>query len=258
MTSEGKVTDRDLGAAYRFAEIVLRPPLTLLTKRDWRGGEYLPIDQGFVAATNHISHIDPLTFAHFLFDNGCPPRFLTKESMFRVPGVGQIITAAGQIPVYRERAEASHAYSAAVEAVQAGECVAVYPEATLTRDPGLWPMVGKTGAARICLTTGCPVIPVAQWGVQEVLAPYGRRPHLLPRKTIHVWAGPAVDLDDLRGRPLDVLTLRAATERIMDRVTGLLARIRGQQPPTQRWDPRKHGQPLTGDPNRGQRPERSA
>ena len=56
----------------------------------------------------------------------------------------------------------------------------IYPEGTLTRDPDLWPMTGKTGAARVALTTGCPVIPVAQWGAQELLAPYAKRPRLLP------------------------------------------------------------------------------
>ena len=51
-------------------------------------------------------------------------------------------------------ADAANAFRAAVEAVRAGECVAIYPEGTLTRDPDLWPMVGKTGAARVALATG--------------------------------------------------------------------------------------------------------
>ncbi len=58
-------------------------------------------------------------------------------------------------------------------------------------------MVGKTGAARVALETGAPVIPVAQWGPQQLLAPYAKRPHFFPRKTMHVWAGPPVDLDDV-------------------------------------------------------------
>ena len=56
-----------------------------------------------------------------------------------------------------------------------GECVVVYPEGTLTRDPDLWPMTGKSGAARIALETGCPVIPVGQWGAQELLPPYAKQ-----------------------------------------------------------------------------------
>lgn len=58
-----------------------------------------------------------------------------------------------------------------MEGIGQGELIGIYPEGTLTRDPNLWPMTGKTGAARIALTTGCPVIPVAQWGPQELLAP---------------------------------------------------------------------------------------
>ena len=76
---------------------------------------------------------------------------------------------AGQIPVYRETGRAADAYRAAVAAVRGGEGVAVYPEGTLTRDPDLWPMVGKTGVARLALDDAGPVIPVAQWGAQDLL-----------------------------------------------------------------------------------------
>ena len=72
-----------------------------------------------------------------------------------------------------------------------GECVVVYPEGTLTRDPDLWPMTGKSGAARIALATGAPVIPVGHWGAQDVLAPYAKRPHLFPRKHVVMKAGAA-------------------------------------------------------------------
>jgi len=73
------------------------------------------------------------------------------------------LRAAGQIPVERLSKNAIGAFDAAVQAVRAGECVVVYPEGTLTRDPDLWPMVGKSGAARIALETGAPVIPIGQW-----------------------------------------------------------------------------------------------
>jgi 1-acyl-sn-glycerol-3-phosphate acyltransferase len=244
------LTARQLGASYRFAVAVFRPPLMVLTKRDWQGAEQLPREGGFVAVTNHISYADPLTFGHFLYDNGAPPRYLAKEKMFRLPLAGRIIAGAGQIPVYRETADAARALAAAVRAVEKGECVGIYPEATLTRDPDLWPMVGKTGAARIALTTGCPVIPVAQWGAQEILAPYGKRLRLLPRTTIHVHAGPPVDLSAYSERTLDAPTLRAATEDIMAAITVLLEGIRGERAPTVRWDPRDHDLPRIGNPRR--------
>jgi 1-acyl-sn-glycerol-3-phosphate acyltransferase len=116
--------------------------------------------------------------------------------------------------------------------------VIVYPEGTITRDPDLWPMAGKTGAARICLQTGCPVIPIGQWGVQEIM--YGTKigfPELLPRKTLRLKAGDPVELDDLRGRPVTSAVLTEATNRIMDEITALVADLRGGIPP-ERYDPR--------------------
>lgn len=233
--------------AYRLAVAIVRPLMLLLTKRDWRGWEHFPASGGFVVAPNHVSHVDPLAFAHYLYDSGHPPFFLGKEAVFRVPVVGAILRGAQQIPVYRNTGRAADAFRAAVEAVESGKCVGVYPEGTLTRDPGLWPMVGKTGAARIALTTRCPVIPVAQWGPHEILAPYSKRPHLFPRKTMHVLAGPPVDLSDLHDHPLDAAVLREATARIMAAITALLVELRGEPAPAERFDSRKHGLPETGN-----------
>ena len=233
--------------AYRLAVAIVRPLMLLLTKRDWRGWEHFPASGGFVVAPNHVSHVDPLSFAHYLYDSGHPPFFLGKEAVFRVPVVGAILRGAQQIPVFRNTGRAADAFRAAVGAVESGKCVGVYPEGTLTRDPGLWPMVGKTGAARIALTTRCPVIPVAQWGPQEILAPYSKRPHLFPRKTMHVLAGPPVDLSDLHDHPLDAAVLREATARIMAAITALLVELRGEPAPAERFDSRKHGLPETGN-----------
>ncbi|GAB2695586.1 lysophospholipid acyltransferase family protein [Thalassiella azotivora] len=239
--------------SYRFAVSVLRPVLRVVTERDWAGVEHLPRDRGFVVVTNHISYSDPLTVAHFLYDNGFLPRFLGKEQVFRVPGVGAILRGAGQIPVFRESGDAQRAFAAAVEAVEAGECVVIYPEGTLTRDPGLWPMRGKTGAARVALQTGCPVVPVAQWGPQELLPPYGRRPRLWPATPVRVHAGPPVDLSRFSARRVDGTVLQQATDAILDDLTALVSRLRREEPPQVRWDPRLHGQPTTGNPARTRR-----
>jgi 1-acyl-sn-glycerol-3-phosphate acyltransferase len=250
------VTRRRIGFWYRFAVVLLRRPLLLLTRRDWRGAEHLPSSGGFVACTNHVSHFDPLTFAHFVYDNGRLPRFLAKSSLFRVPFVGTVLRGAGQIPVYRETTDASRAFSAAVDAIRRGECVVIYPEATISRDPGLWPMVGKTGAARVALVTKAPVIPIAQWGPQEVLPPYAKALRLLPRKTMRLVAGPPVDLAEFDGRPIDAETLRLATEKILAAITVLLEEIRGKAAPAVRFDPRTAGLPVTGDPRRAGRSSR--
>jgi 1-acyl-sn-glycerol-3-phosphate acyltransferase len=152
--------------------------------------------------------------------------------VFKIPLLGSILKSAGQIPVQRGNSDAAAgSLREAFNAIENGQCVVIYPEGTLTRDPNLWPMTAKTGAARIALMTGAPVIPAAQWGPQEVIPPYSKRVRLFPRKTMHVWAGPAVDLDDLRSQPISANTLREATERIMLAITKILAEQRGETPP---------------------------
>lgn len=227
---------RHIGAAFRFIIVVVKPFLVLLMKRDWRGGEHIPATGGAVIAANHISHVDALAFGHYIYDHGRPPRFLAKSGVFKNKFVGTILRSAGQIPVYRDTSDAANAFRDAVKAVNEGEVVAVYPEGTITRDPGTWPMAGKSGAARIALSTGCPVIPVAQWGANEILAYGEKKPKVLPRKTMVMLAGPPVDLADLRDRPQNAETLRVATERIMLAVTLLLEEVRGEKYPGTRFD----------------------
>ena len=209
-----------------------------MTKRDWRGTEHFPVNGGFIAAANHMTEVDPLTFAHFLYDNGLAPRILAKASLFSVPVLGPVLRATGQIPVFRGTADARKSLQSAVEALEDGECVAVFPEGTLTREPDLWPMVGKTGVARLALTTRVPVIPAAQWGPQDLLGRYKKLLKPFPRKLVTIVAGPPVDLDDLYDRPMDAATLREATERVVTAITGLLEEIRGETAPSVRYDPR--------------------
>jgi 1-acyl-sn-glycerol-3-phosphate acyltransferase len=244
------------GWAFGFCVAIAEPLLRLLTKRRWIDGEKIPATGGCLVVGNHVSHIDPLTFAHFVYGHGRIVRFLAKVEVLDVPVVGRLIRATGQIPVYRMTTDASQAFSAAVAAVGDGKCVAVYPEGTLTRQPGHWPMVGKTGAARIALASGVPVIPIAQWGPQDILPPYAAKPHLFPRKTMVVKAGDPVYLDDLRDEPLTPEVLKQATTRIMDDITRLLEDIRGEEAPAVRFDPRVAGVKQIGNPNRDKRRRR--
>jgi len=243
------VARRKQEPAYAFAIAVIRPLLMLFTRRRWTHTDRLPATGGLVVVPNHVSHIDPLVVAHYLYDNGRLPRFLAKASLFDVFFVRRILRGAKQIPVYRESTVAGDAYREAVDAVRRGECIVVYAEGTLTRDPDLWPMTGKTGAARIALETGCPVLPLAAWGPQDLLAPYGKRPHLIPPPMMQVTLGPPVDLSDLREGAADPRTLRIATERIMAAVTEQVAELRGEPAPTTRLDPRAAAIATTGDPH---------
>jgi 1-acyl-sn-glycerol-3-phosphate acyltransferase len=218
---------------------VLNAIMVPFTKRDWRGQEKIPQTGGLIFAVNHISNADPLAIGQFIAYSGRWPRFLAKTSLFRLPILGRVLRACGQIPVERASRAAGDALKAAIRAVEEGRAVTIYPEGTITRDPQLWPMTGKTGVARIALETGCPVIPIGQWGAQEIM--YGREigfPKLLPRTTLLVEAGDPVDLDDLRDQPVTAAVLTEATDRIMDAITALVADIRGEPAAAVRYDPR--------------------
>jgi 1-acyl-sn-glycerol-3-phosphate acyltransferase len=211
-----------------------------MVKYEWSGAENLPSSGGFIAAANHATEIDALTFAQFLFDHGHEPRILAKRGLFTTPVVGWAVRSTNMIPVDRGTAGAARSIEAAREQLAQGACVAVFPEGTITRDPDLWPMEGKTGLARIALATKAPVVPVAQWGAGAVLPRYGRMLRPWPRKRVQVQAGPAVDLSDLYDRPLDTATLREATSRVMDAVAAELETLRGETAPRPRFDLRKH------------------
>ena len=221
--------------ATRWVVRILRPLFMVLMKRDWRGAEKLP-QGGFVLAPNHVSHLDPLFISHFMVDNGVVPRFLAKDTLFDVPVVGSIVTNAEQIPVYRGSAGAAQSLRAAEQAVREGKSVTIYPEGTITRDLDAWPMTGRTGAVRVALATGAPLVPMAQWGAQQILWPYTKVPKLFPRKTIRVRIGDPVDLSDLRDKPLTEAVLHEATNRLMDTLTDMLVEIRGERPTGPRLD----------------------
>jgi 1-acyl-sn-glycerol-3-phosphate acyltransferase len=225
------------GAAFVFIELLLRPLLAVFVKRDWHGRRNVPREGGVIVVANHITYFDPISVAHFLVRSGRTPRFLAKSGLFKNPTFGKFLRAAGQIPVYRESRDAMLAVRDAIKAVERGETIIVYPEGTMTKDPNLWPMAAKTGAARIALRTGAPVLPIAQWGAQNLLAPYAKKPEIFPRKTLTVVAGEPVDLRAKFGKEINGDSLRQATEYLMSVITGMLAEIRGEQPPAEIFDP---------------------
>jgi len=234
-----------------FSRVILHPGLRLLIKHRWQGKENIPGTGGIILAPNHLSYADWPTIA--LFSDGYAhryPVFMIKSPIFEVKIIGPLMYKFGQLPVFRGRGDAGLVLKQAEQALRAGACVIVYPEGTATRDPDLWPMVGKTGAARLALTTGAPVIPIAHWGAQDIL-PYGsKKPSLFPRKTVRMVAGPPVDLSAYAGQRLGASTLRAATADIMSDITALLAKLRQETPPAVPWDPAAGGRvPLgrTGD-----------
>ncbi|MFG2054837.1 lysophospholipid acyltransferase family protein [Micromonospora sp. NPDC048930] len=222
---------RKVGFWPRLAVVLVKPVLTVWTRRTWRGMEHLRRDGGIIIVPNHISHADPLVCAHFIYDSGRWPQFLGKASVFRVPVIGWILHRCRQIPVERGTVDAVKSLDRLVEALNEGGAVVIYPEGTITREPDLWPMKGKTGAARLALATGAPVIPVAMVGPERMFDPKTSRLRLRPRTPVTVVAGPPVDLSRWAGATPSRVILEEMTDTIMLRIRDLVAEIRGGTPP---------------------------
>ncbi|MBB4957568.1 lysophospholipid acyltransferase family protein [Micromonospora polyrhachis] len=222
---------RRLGIWRRFAVMLVKPVMTGWTRRTWRGMEHLAGDQGIIIVANHLSHADPLVSAHFIYDAGRWPQYLGKASVFRVPGIGWLLHKCRQIPVERGSVEAVRSLDKLVDAVQSGGAVVIYPEGTTTREPDLWPMRAKTGAARLALTTGAPVIPVVMWGPEKLFDPRTKKLGLRPRLPVTVVAGPPVDLSRWADAAPTKTTLDEMTDEIMLRLRDMLAELRGETPP---------------------------
>ena len=242
---------------FRFGAAILRPILNLIVKKDWRGGEKLPQSGPAIVVCNHLSYLDPLTFTHFLYNNGRAPRYLGKESVFRVPIVGRVIRGAGQIPVSRESKDAVKGLEHAIAVLKAGHLLGVYPEGTLTRDENLWPMRAKTGVARLALMTGAPVYPCASWGPEKVLPPYSKKIKLFPRTRVSIMMGEPVDLSRWQGRADDPVAIEEAADHIMDRITTLLETLRNEKAPAVRFDPKKSDLPRIGNFKKARRKAQS-
>ena len=213
-------------------------PIGWLSARPrFEGLEHIPRTGGVVVAANHISHIDPIYSALAVHLAGRVPRFLAKDSLWRVPGLGALLRATAQIPVFRGTADAKASLRDGTAALQEGKVLIVYPEGTISRDPAHWPMQPRTGVARLALGSRAPVVPVVHWGTHDVLDGYRKRFRPLPRTTVTVRCGEPVDLSAYRDRPVDAVVLREVTDLIMGSVRDLLADVRDEPAPAgfYRW-----------------------
>lgn len=241
-------TEKTRPSVFWLLGAVVVPVFGILAKIEIIGGEKLPREGAFVLAANHHSEIDPLVVAVAVWRLGRAPRFMAKESLFRVPVLGWALKRTGMVPVARSASSvASRAtLDTSRDLVQHGRGVIVYPEGTLTRDPDLWPMRGKSGAVRLAVAGGIPVIPMAQWGAQQLLPRYGKLRLWPLRRRMTVVIGDPVDIDVARHEHASPAQLNAATTQVMDAIAGLLAQLRGIPAPAKRWNPTEHGQKETG------------
>ncbi|WP_207730862.1 lysophospholipid acyltransferase family protein [Aestuariimicrobium ganziense] len=211
-------------------------------RRLWLDHHNLPTTGQVIVVANHMSYFDALAVGEFVVWSGRWPHHLGKAQLWRVPILGWLARRTEQIPVHRGTTHAADALVAARAALATGRCVVVYPEGTLTRDPDLWPMVGRTGAARLALATGAPIVPVAHWGAQQVIpGAKAGLPRLFGGKVVTVRCGEPIDLSDLHacvGTEDEHRAVQVATVRIMDAITTLLETLRDEPAPPTRWDER--------------------
>jgi 1-acyl-sn-glycerol-3-phosphate acyltransferase len=232
-----------LGAAWRTVWLVLYGPVSMLVRTTYRNLERVPASGPAIIVVNHVSHIDPFLVAKMVIDAGRTPRFLAKDSIFDVPVIGTAMHAMGHIPVKRGTMDAVQSLRAAVDALEAGRLIVLHPEGTVTRDPDGWPMAAKTGAARLALQApDVPVIPVAQWGVQDSINLYRKRLRFVPRPRHTLSVGEPVDLSAFRDAEVTGEVLRAVTEVLMQRLREDVADLRDVPAPRgelYRWVPRQ-------------------
>ena len=174
------------GFWIRLCVVILYPLDGLLFRIRWRHLDRVPGPDrgGVIIAINHISQIDTILMARFVWQSGRVPRFMIKAGVFDWPVIGRIMRGAGQIPVYRGTTDAAKSLHEAVEALERGEAIIIYPEGTTTKDPANWPMQAKTGIARlVLLSPDTPVVPVGQWGAAQDrrLEPEAARAGAAPR-----------------------------------------------------------------------------
>jgi 1-acyl-sn-glycerol-3-phosphate acyltransferase len=175
-----------------------------------RGRENVPSQGGFVLACNHVSSLDPWPLGLPLWPRRYL-RFMAKSELYWFP-LTLILNGAGAFPVRRGQAD-TEAIETAVQLARAGNIVAMFPEGT-RRTKGLvkrFEARPRTGAARIALEAGVPLVPAAVRGTD----------HLRRFAPISVVYGTPVDIDDLRGAVDLREAAQVATDRLMARIEEL-------------------------------------
>ena len=215
---------------YRLARTILKPWLSTWFRWTIEGEENIPRTGPALLAFNHIAYLDPLAAAYVVDKVKRIPRFLAKQELFEDKKIAWVLKGAKQIPVKRGTADAPMALDEAVRAVDRGEIIVIFPEGTITKDPDLNPMEGKTGIARLAIQSGAPVIPAALWGTANIW-PKGYAKRWRPRQDICVRIG---EPKSYAGRSDSPEEWHRVAGDIMDDISLLLASIRPAVPDRRR------------------------
>jgi 1-acyl-sn-glycerol-3-phosphate acyltransferase len=192
-------------------------------------------DGAIIVISNHTSYVDGVLLALVCRRLGRSLRLLATAGVFRAPVLGGLARRIGFIPVDRGASTAADALDAAVQALDAGEAVGIFPEGRLTRDPSRWPERAKTGAVRLALRSGAPIVPVAMVGAHRVLD----RGHVVSQLITNVLLRPRVSVSV--GSPIDPaawnidaddpVAVRRVTDDVMAELIALVEELRGELSP---------------------------
>ena len=196
-------------------------------------------DGPLIVVANHTSFADGILLALVGRRLGRSLRLMATGGVFRSGLVGPVVRRLGFIPVQRGTSAAAGSLDAAATALDAGEAVGLFPEGRITRDPQHWPERSKTGAVRLALRTGAPVVPVALVGAQQVVGTTGIVTRLLRntllRPRVAVAVGEPIDVRRLAGvtagQPVDEATVRRVADEVMAALVAQVAELRGEPAP---------------------------
>jgi 1-acyl-sn-glycerol-3-phosphate acyltransferase len=124
---------------------------------------------------------------------------LGTAGVFTAPVLGPLLLAAGMVPVKRRTAHARAALAGAEHLLAAGEAVALFPEGRIHTSPDALPQPLRSGAARLALRTGVPVVAVGLTGAERVIRPGTWRPALGRRPVVEVRLAAPVVLHEALG-----------------------------------------------------------
>jgi 1-acyl-sn-glycerol-3-phosphate acyltransferase len=200
------------------------------TKITYQDLENIPRTGGAVMPINHTSYVDWLPAALAVHYRGRRIRYMVKAEMQQVKVVNFLIKHTKTIPV--DRGSGSEAYAEAVRLLKAGEVVGLMPEATISRSFELKEF--KTGAARMALEAGVPMVPLIVWGAQRIWTKDHPRNVGYKKIPVIVTAGPPLSPAG------DVEQLDAA---LRDEMTSLLHRVQVEysHPAGAFWVPERLG-----------------
>ncbi len=220
---------------YDLARVLLHP-LMLPFRIEAEGLENIPRDCGCILASNHRSYLDGLVVAALASRRGRKLRFLGKREIFEAPVVRNIVRATGQIPVDRGTGSATP-LRVAIDALDRREAVAILPQGTIPRgesffDPAL---KAKSGVARLALSSGAPVIPIALWGTERIWPRSARVPNLaMTKETVFARIGEPMWLKAADGEEEGKELLETLAGDVMRRIGSLLPdEVRAPAQPTQ-------------------------